>query len=126
MKVLHVTWEDAGQKIGWSSAAEAVNWAEDPNNFIVDSVGLLFGEGEDYIVLVSGMSSGPNVVNPMRIQRKNIIAIEELHNDPKKTEHDQADSDSPPDRGQSRTTQTNSGPRTKHAGTMRGSDRFVL
>lgn len=79
MDLVMVTWVDAGMKMGWQSALEAMEWAEDDDKFTVTSMGYLFGESDEYIVLISSVTSGNQVCNPLRIRKKNILYKDVLY-----------------------------------------------
>lgn len=80
MKIAHVYWVDAGMKMGWQIEAAALAWADDVANFMVSTVGFVVEETDEYLVLVQGVTSDSddNVLNPVRIQKGNIIGIQEL------------------------------------------------
>lgn len=77
MKTVEVKWHDARGQTGWHKAMETVNWAEDDSNFVVWSTGYLFGEQEDWVVLVSGVS-GDMVLDAIAIPRSLIIEMREV------------------------------------------------
>ena len=79
MNIVDVLWVDAGLKMGWQNVEEVIEYVEDDNNFLVHSVGYLFGEDDEMITIVQGYTQGNNVLNPVRIRKVNILRIEELN-----------------------------------------------
>ena len=82
MNIVDVLWVDAGLKMGWQNVEEVIAYVENDDNFLVHSVGYLFGEDDEMITIVQGYTTGDNVLNPVRIRKVNILKIEELNHEP--------------------------------------------
>ena len=85
MRILLVYWLDAGLKMGWQDVDVVKNWTEDESNFLCTTVGFVAGESDEFLVLIQGDTKG-SVLNPVRIQKENIVGIEELNNGSKEDE----------------------------------------
>jgi hypothetical protein len=77
MRVVQVFWIDAGGKHGWEKIDKITDWFQKEENFMVDTVGLLLAENDDFIVLAMGTSTD-SVLNVTRISKNSIIRMKEL------------------------------------------------
>ena len=95
MRIVLVYWIDAGLKMGWQEWDVVEDWAEDESNFLCTTVGIVERESDEYLVVVQGNTKN-SVLNPVRIQKDNIVGIEELDGDNyKEAKSNQANSGSP-------------------------------
>lgn len=78
MKTVVVKWTDAVGKAGWQKAMDVAEWAEDEGRGICWNTGYLFGENEDWVVLVSGFMNPNFVADAIRIPRAMILNIREV------------------------------------------------
>lgn len=72
-------WIDAGLKMGWQEADMIVSWMLDDDQFTVNTVGYLFAEDNDMVVIVQGVTDD-NILNPVRIPKVNIVSMKEIAN----------------------------------------------
>ena len=79
MKIVKVTWDDAGGKPGWFDYDEIIEWLVDcVEHYEVVTTGYLYIDEEDYIVLIRGYSGLGGMMDPIRIMKTNITKMTEL------------------------------------------------
>ena len=82
MKMLRVTWMDAGGQPGWMEDSEMEEWLKScKTEYLVTTIGFLWAESDEYLVLIRGWNGLGAAMDPMRIPREVITVIEELKHD---------------------------------------------
>ena len=79
MKILKVTWMDTGGHPGWFTEEEMLAWLEaSKTDYETVTIGFLWDEGDDYLALIRGWNGLGGLMDPIRIDKKAVIAVEEL------------------------------------------------
>lgn len=78
--LVRIRWLDSGlhQSMGWSSVPEHVeSLRKDPENMLVDTVGMLVYEVEDVVIVAQSLSLGANetVLATQVIAKESIVAV---------------------------------------------------
>ena len=79
MRILKVTWKDAGGKNGWQKMDEVLPWADNEDHFTITTVGIMVAESEEVIVLAPSITvDGISALDPIRIYQHSIVECEEI------------------------------------------------
>lgn len=79
MRIVCVTWKDAGGKSGWQDTAALPSWAEDEDHFTITTVGIVVAESEEILVLAPSLTvDGSSALDPIRIYQHAIVEIEDI------------------------------------------------
>ena len=79
MKILKVSWMDTGGHPGWFTEEEMLAWLEaSKTDYEVVTIGFLWDEGDDYLALIRGWNGLGGLMDPIRIDKRAVIAVEEL------------------------------------------------
>ena len=79
MKRVEVTWIDTGGHPGWFTEEEMLSWLESSKtDYEVVTIGFLWDEGDDYLALIRGWNGLGGLMDPIKIDKRAVIAVEEL------------------------------------------------
>ena len=77
--MLRVTWTDTGGHPGWFTEEEMLSWLKaSKTDYEVVTIGFLWDEGDDYLALIRGWNGLGGLMDPIRIDKKAVLSVEEL------------------------------------------------